>query len=62
MHCKLISVMIHRPMYEKTQQTIIIPNEYANERLDQTLAKLLPDYSRTQIQDWIEQGPEDTCL
>lgn len=36
--------------------TIVIPETHANERLDQALAKLLPEYSRTQIQDWIEAG------
>lgn len=36
--------------------TLIIPDQYANERLDHTLAKLLPEYSRTLIQDWIEKG------
>ncbi|TAK77505.1 MAG: 23S rRNA pseudouridine(1911/1915/1917) synthase RluD [Gammaproteobacteria bacterium] len=37
-------------------QTIIIPNFHAHERLDQVLAKLLPEYSRTQLQAWIEAG------
>lgn len=41
---------------KKTNHTLIIPDNYANERLDQTLAKLLPEYSRTQIQTWIEAG------
>jgi 23S rRNA pseudouridine1911/1915/1917 synthase len=36
--------------------TITIPDSHANERLDQALAKLLPAYSRTQIQEWIEAG------
>ena len=38
------------------KHTLIIPESHANERLDQALAKLLPDYSRTQIQQWIEAG------
>jgi 23S rRNA pseudouridine1911/1915/1917 synthase len=38
----------------KNNQTINIPDELANERLDQALAKLLPQYSRTQIKQWIE--------
>lgn len=42
-------------MTDKIQQ-IIIPDSHANERLDQALAKLLPAYSRTQIQDWLESG------
>jgi 23S rRNA pseudouridine1911/1915/1917 synthase len=39
----------------KIQQKIIIPDEFAGMRLDQALAKLMPDYSRTQIQDWIKK-------
>lgn len=38
------------------QHTLIIPIEHRNERLDQALAKLLPAYSRTQIQHWINTG------
>lgn len=41
---------------QKTHHTLVIPETYANERLDQALAKLLPEYSRTQIQTWIEAG------
>jgi 23S rRNA pseudouridine1911/1915/1917 synthase len=33
-----------------------IPPEYAGQRLDQVLARLLPDHSRSQIQQWIEAG------
>lgn len=40
----------------KIQQTLIIPDIYAHERLDQTLAKLLPEFSRTQIKEWLEAG------
>lgn len=36
--------------------TLVIPEAHADERLDQALAKLLPSYSRSQIQSWIEQG------
>ncbi len=43
-------------MLDKKLLTLIIPDIHANERLDQTLAKLLPEYSRTQIQDWIDSG------
>jgi 23S rRNA pseudouridine1911/1915/1917 synthase len=48
--------MIHRVMQKNNQDTFIIPITYAHERLDQTLAKLMPIYSRTQIQDWIASG------
>lgn len=43
-------------MADKIKQQIIVPEIYANERLDSVLAKLLPDYSRTQIKEWIENG------
>ena len=33
--------------------TLHIPPEYAGLRLDQALARLLPDYSRSRLQDWI---------
>ncbi len=36
--------------------TLRIPPEYAGQRLDQVLARLLPDHSRSQIQQWIEAG------
>ena len=58
-HCKLISAIIHRPIVHQIiifVKTLLIPVEHANERLDQALAKLLPEYSRTQIKEWIEAG------
>jgi len=33
-----------------------LPPDYAGRRLDQALAQLLPQYSRTRIQHWIEDG------
>ena len=33
-----------------------IPATYAGRRLDQTLAELLPDYSRSRLQQWIKAG------
>lgn len=40
--------------------TLIIPDDTtihgAGERIDQALARLLPDYSRTQIKAWIDSG------
>ena len=33
-----------------------IPAAYAGRRLDQTLAELLPDYSRSRLQQWIKAG------
>ncbi len=41
-------------MSEPIQLTI--PMEHAGRRLDQVLAELLPDYSRTRIKGWIEGG------
>ena len=35
---------------------IALPPELAGRRLDQALAQLLPQYSRTRIQRWIEEG------
>jgi 23S rRNA pseudouridine1911/1915/1917 synthase len=32
------------------------PPEYAGKRLDQALARLLPQYSRSRLQKWIEEG------
>jgi 23S rRNA pseudouridine1911/1915/1917 synthase len=58
-HCKPISAMIHSAMIKNAspiQHQLTIPDEYANLRLDQALAKLLPDYSRTQIKEWIDTG------
>lgn len=43
-------------MKEEIQQTIIIPDSLGGTRLDQALAKLLPDFSRTQIQEWIKKS------
>lgn len=43
-------------MTDPIRQTLLIPPEHAGHRLDQALAALLPDYSRTRIKDWIETG------
>ena len=42
-------------MVDKVQQTLIIPESAAGLRFDQALSQLLPDYSRTQIQEWIKK-------
>jgi 23S rRNA pseudouridine1911/1915/1917 synthase len=36
--------------------SLTIPLEHAGQRLDQVLAELLSDYSRTRIKDWIDSG------
>ncbi len=38
------------------QQQIKIEAEYSGYRLDQALSGLMPDYSRSKIQEWIQQG------
>lgn len=43
-------------MLNKINNKITLPPSSAHERLDQTLAKLMPEYSRTQIQEWIKEG------
>lgn len=40
----------------QVRQSLIIPPEYAGQRLDQVLAELMSDYSRTRIKGWIESG------
>ncbi len=40
--------MVHR--------SLTIPDERAGQRLDQALAALLPDYSRSRLKGWIESG------
>lgn len=43
-------------MTDIIQHTLTIPDHLGGLRLDQALAKLLPDFSRTQIQEWIKNG------
>jgi 23S rRNA pseudouridine1911/1915/1917 synthase len=38
------------------QLNIIIPDQYAGRRLDQVLAELFPDFSRSRLQKWIRDG------
>ncbi len=33
-----------------------VPDEWAGERVDQALAKLFPDYSRSRLQNWLKNG------
>lgn len=37
-------------------QHFTIPSEHAGKRFDQSLAELLPSYSRSRLQSWIESG------
>jgi 23S rRNA pseudouridine1911/1915/1917 synthase len=41
-------------MTEKIHHTFTLSEGLAGTRLDQALTKLLPDYSRTQVQEWIK--------
>lgn len=43
-------------MPDKIHLTLTIPDELSGQRLDQALPKLLPDYSRTQVQEWIKNN------
>jgi 23S rRNA pseudouridine1911/1915/1917 synthase len=36
--------------------SVSLPPDFAGRRLDQALAQLLPQFSRTRIQRWIEEG------
>lgn len=38
------------------RHSLTIPLDYAGQRLDQVLANLLSEYSRTRIKDWIDAG------
>jgi len=38
------------------QISLTIPPEHAGQRLDQALASLLPEYSRSRLKSWIESG------
>lgn len=46
--------MPHQPMPQS--RLLTIPPEHAGRRLDQSLAELLPEYSRSRIQAWIDAG------
>jgi 23S rRNA pseudouridine1911/1915/1917 synthase len=43
-------------MPERVLRSLTIPSEHAGQRLDQVLAELLGEYSRTRIKEWIEAG------
>ena len=43
-------------MNPKIQHKLVIPADLSGLRLDQALAKLLPDYSRALLQKWIKAG------
>jgi 23S rRNA pseudouridine1911/1915/1917 synthase len=43
-------------MSTKVQLELVIPDEMRGRRLDQALAELVPDYSRSRLQQWIRSG------
>lgn len=43
-------------MPETVRQRLTIPAEQAGQRLDQALAQLLSEYSRSRIKEWIDAG------
>ena len=43
-------------MNELIQIDTVIPEEMSGKRLDQALAKLLPEHSRARLQGWIRDG------
>lgn len=43
-------------MFEPIQISTIIPDSYAGWRLDRTLAEMFPDFSRSNLKDWIITG------
>jgi len=44
---------VNKPLPEA--QHWVVPVEYAGLRLDQALAKILPEYSRSRLQEWVTQ-------
>jgi len=43
-------------MSESVQRTAIVPMESAGRRLDQALAHLFPEFSRSRLQQWVKAG------
>lgn len=43
-------------MIDHLQKQITVPREYHSQRVDSVLAQLLPEYSRSQISNWIKTG------
>ncbi len=43
-------------MTEQVQLSAIVPDELIGKRLDQAVADLFPDYSRSRLQNWIKDG------
>jgi 23S rRNA pseudouridine1911/1915/1917 synthase len=41
---------------DSIQRTMTVPDEFAGQRLDQTVAQLFSDFSRSRLQEWIKSG------
>jgi 23S rRNA pseudouridine1911/1915/1917 synthase len=41
---------------ERIQRTIVVPAEYAGRRFDQAAARLMPEFSRSRLKQWIDAG------
>ena len=48
--------MVHPQASENIRRTIRIAPQLAGQRIDKAAAQLLPDYSRTQLTEWIRDG------
>jgi len=46
----------NKMMSESESLQLVIPPHLAGQRLDQALAELVPDYSRSRLQQWIKDG------
>lgn len=44
------------PLNSRKTISLTVPNEFGGKRLDSTLANLLPQYSRSQLSQWIKTG------
>ena len=48
-------------MPQITLSAVVAP-EHMGQRLDQTLAELFPDYSRSRLKVWIEEGDRKSVV
>ena len=40
----------------RIEHELTIPDEYTLQRVDQAIAQLLPQYSRSRLQQWLKSG------
>jgi len=45
-----------RPVMNSEKQILVVPEELAGLRLDQALARMFPDYSRSRLKEWLLAG------